>query len=218
MSKSNQYTLFYNLLQDPTFRPSGTMRPVYPGKLVLLIGPSGVGKSVILTSLRERHAEYVFPRSATTRTRRPGEGDTLYHFITEDEFAAWEREGKFLETAQVHKGARYGTLYSEIIPRIEEGKTVIREVDVQGFRSIRNDRHFGPAGEYQLQTIFILPESEEQLIAQIQKRAPMEEDELLRRLESMRKELLAAKETDTQITNAQGELERTILEVEKVIG
>lgn len=226
MSKSHQYTLFYDLLQDrPHPRPlsvrgegrTGTMCTVHPGKLVLLIGPSGVGKSVILTSLREKHAEYVFPRSATTRTRRPGEGDTLYHFITEDEFAAWEREGKFLETAQVHKGARYGTLYSEIIPPIEEGKTVIREVDVQGFRSIRDDRHFGPAGEYLLQTIFILPESEEQLIAQIQKRAPMEEEELLRRLESMRKELSAAAETDVQITNARGQLEQTIRKAEEAI-
>lgn len=188
------------------------------GKLVLLIGPSGVGKSVILKSLREKHPDFVFPRSATTRARRVGEGDELYHFVSEDEFSQWLMEDKFLEWAQVHKGARYGTLLSEIVPAIREGKTVVREVDVQGFQSICSHALFQKsAGTYPLRTIFILPESEEQLIEQIQKRAPMAEEELHRRLESMRRELAIAKDTDVQIINPHGKLAETIEAVEHAL-
>jgi guanylate kinase len=188
------------------------------GKLVLIIGPSGVGKSVILKALRTRHPEFVFPRSATTRARRPKEGDDLYHFVTEDEFSLWLSEKKFLEWAQVHKGARYGTLLSEIVPAIEAGKTVVREVDVQGFQSIRRHPLFAKSGgTHPLRTIFILPESETQLIEQIQRRAPMADEELQRRLESMRKELAIAKDTDLQITNPHGKLQETITAVEKAI-
>lgn len=188
------------------------------GKLVLIIGPSGVGKSVILKNLRERHPEFVFPRSATTRLRRVGEGNDLYHFVTDEEFSAWLKQEKFLEWATVHQGARYGTLLSEITPEIEQGKTVIREVDVQGFRSITAHPLFlKENGAYTLQTIFILPESEQQLIAHIKARSPMEEEELARRLESMKKELRIASETDMQIINVEGKLAETIAAVEQAI-
>lgn len=189
-----------------------------PGKLVLIIGPSGVGKSVILKKLRQQHPEFVFPRSATTRARRAGEGDDLYHFVTEEQFSEWLAEGKFLEWAQVHQGARYGTLLSEIVPAIEQGKVVVREVDVQGFRSIAEHASFSKAGgPYPLHTIFILPESEEQLISHITHRAPMEKEELDRRLQSMKSELAAAPETDTQIPNPEGKLSETIAAVERAI-
>lgn len=188
------------------------------GKLVLIIGPSGVGKSVILKRLRADHPEFVFPRSATTRARRPGEGDDLYHFVTEEQFSSWLQEKKFLEYAVVHQGARYGTLLSEIIPAIQAGKMVIREVDVQGFQSIRQHPSFvRGTGSYPLQTIFILPESESQLVTHITKRAPMEQEELTRRLESMKKELAVADQTDVRIINAEGKLDETIRAVETAI-
>ncbi|MDD5055336.1 MAG: hypothetical protein PHZ00_03640 [Candidatus Peribacteraceae bacterium] len=188
------------------------------GKLVLIIGPSGVGKSVILKALRDRHPEFIFPRSATTRPRRPGEGDDLYHFVSEDDFSQWLKDGKFLEFAQVHAGPRYGTLLSEIVPPIEKGYTVIREVDVQGFESIRVHPLFAKKeGRYPLLTIFILPESESQLIDHIRKRAPMSDEELARRLKSMRNELAVAPQTDVQIQNIEGGLEKTIAMVEGAI-
>ena len=199
------------------------------GKLVLIIGPSGVGKSVILKELRSRHPEFHFPKSATTRKRREGEGDDLYNFVSDEEFDAHVEEGEVLEWAVVHGGARYGTLAEEIVPYIEEGRTVIREVDVQGFDSIRNHQLFrrrpaealakagGENPPYALQSIFILPENEEQLVKRITKRAPIDDDELNRRKASIEKELTYADLCDAKINNVEGKLDDTVSEVEKII-
>ena len=189
-----------------------------PGKLVLIMGPSGVGKSVILQELREKHPEFVFPRSATTRKRREGEGDDLYHFISNDEFDQLMAEEKLLEWAIVHEGARYGTMVDEIIPHIEEGKVVVREVDVQGFESIRSHSLFsGDEAPYPLQSIFILPESEDQLVSHITSRAPIGEEELKRRIASMEKELTFAELCSVQVTNIEGKLEDAIRHIEEAI-
>ncbi|MDD5026070.1 MAG: hypothetical protein PHH13_01705 [Candidatus Peribacteraceae bacterium] len=188
------------------------------GKLLLLIGPSGVGKSVILNALRERHPELHFPRSATTRSRRSGEGDMLYRFVTDEEFDRLIAENKVLEWAVVHGGARYGTLEEEIVPFIESGKTVVREVDVQGFDSIRNHHFFrGPDAPYCLESLFILPERREQLVDRIRKRAPIAEDELQRRIASMERELTYARLCDHQVVNREGALDATIESVEKIL-
>lgn len=188
------------------------------GKLVLIIGPSGVGKSVILKRLKQKHAALVFPRSATTRARREGESKDLYRFVTDDDFDQLVEEGKVLEWAVVHGGARYGTLADEIVPAIEAGSVVVREVDVQGFDSIRSHKLFrGDNARYQLQSVFILPESEAQLIKHITKRAPIGEDELQRRIASMKHELDHADECDVQIVNREGKIKETIAAVEAVL-
>ncbi len=182
------------------------------------MGPSGVGKSVILKELRKRHPELHFPRSATTRSRRPREGDDLYHFVTDAEFDQLLSEGKFLEWATVHQGARYGTLLEEIIPMIEAGKTVVREVDVQGFESIRTHSLFaGASAPYVLQSIFIAPENTQQLIARIKKRAPISEEELARRIASMEKELAYAPLCSARIVNYEGKLAGVVEEMERNI-
>jgi guanylate kinase len=188
------------------------------GKLVLIIGPSGVGKSVILQKLRKNHPDIHFARSATTRERRPREGDDLYQFVSDAEFDALLQQNKVLESAVVHGGARYGTLVDEIIPHIEKGETVLREVDVQGFDSIRSHSLFsGDNPSYRLQSIFILPESKEQLIKHITKRAPIAKEELARRVASMEKELKYADLCTARVTNAEGKLQETLKEVEKLL-
>ncbi|ALM09612.1 MAG TPA: guanylate kinase [Candidatus Peribacter riflensis] len=188
------------------------------GKLVLIIGPSGVGKSVVLRALKAQHPEYVFPRSATTRPRRPGEGDDLYRFLTDAEFDALVREGKVLEWATVHVGARYGTLEQEIVPALEQGKLVVREVDIQGFHSIRVHPLFaGATKRFPLLSVFILPESRAQLIARIRKRAPMSDEELAHRLQSMDRELQDAALCTAQVVNREGKLAETIAEVERAM-
>lgn len=199
------------------------------GKLVLVIGPSGVGKSVILRALREQHPELVFPRSATTRSVRPGEGTDLYRFVSDQEFDALIQAGKVLEWAVVHggppdpdgivrAGARYGTLEEEIIPAIQQGRIVVREVDIQGFHSIRNHPLFsGSHAPYALHSIFILPENREQLIERIRNRAPISDEELQRRIASMDRELKDAALCDTEVVNREGGLPETIRAVEEAV-
>jgi guanylate kinase len=197
----------------------GTAFAETQGKLVLLIGPTGVGKSVILKRLRAEHPELHFPRSATTRERRPGEGDELYHFVTEEKFDELLKDGKVLEWAVVHRIGKYGTMRDEIIPYVEQGKTVVREVDAQGFDSIESNPLFaGANAPYRLETIFLLPESPEQIIAHVLKRAPMSDDELAKRLESMNKELTYAPRCTHQILNKEGHLDDTYREVERIVG
>ena len=194
------------------------MHAMASGKLVLLIGPSGVGKSVILKELRAGHPEWHFPRSATTRARRKGESDDLYRFVSDAEFDALIAEDEVLEWAVVHGGARYGTLLEEIVPFIEEGKVVMREVDVQGFDSIRTHQLFrGHDAPYTLESIFILPENKAQLLEHITKRAPMNQDELNRRMASMEMELTYADICDHTVTNAEGKLADAVATVERIV-
>jgi guanylate kinase len=201
-------------------RPSSPLKDpsAARGKLALIMGPSGVGKSVILKQLRDEHPELHFPRSATTRAKRTGESDDLYHFLNDAQFDDLLAQKKFLEYATVHAGARYGTLVEEIIPFIESGKTVVREVDVQGFDSIRQHALFsGNEPPYKLVTIFILPETKEQLIEQIEKRAPREQDELKRRLKSMEIELAYAARCTTQVINKPGGIDDTYKKIEEIV-
>lgn len=186
------------------------------GKLVLLIGPSGVGKTAIMRQLREKHPEFHYPRSATTRARRPGEGDEMYHFVTNEEFDALIANGKVLEWAIVHGHDRYATILEEIVPQIDAGKIVLREVDVQGFVSIQNSQLFRDK-THPLQSIFILPQSVGQLVTHIEKRAAMTHDELQRRMHSMEKELAYADHCDARVLNKEGKLKDTVKEVERLI-
>ncbi|MDD5040861.1 MAG: hypothetical protein PHX87_01780 [Candidatus Peribacteraceae bacterium] len=197
---------------------TGTPSSAASGTLVLVIGPSGVGKSVVLRKLKKLHPEFVFPRSATTRQRRSGEGDDLYRFVTDGVFDQLVSQAKVLEWATVHGGARYGTLEEEIVPPMTQGKTVVREVDIQGFHSIRNHLLFsGAHPRFPLRSVFILPESREQLIERIRKRSPISEEELTRRIASMDKELADASLCTARVVNREGKLDETVREVEEVI-
>lgn len=177
------------------------------GLLVLIIGPSGVGKTVLARMLLQRHPQWICGRSATTRPRRPGESEAFYRFVTEEEFTALVQAGAFLEWATVHNGARYGTLRTEIVPALDAGKTVLREVDVQGLASIRDHPLFRrPSAHYRYRALFIAPESPQQLVAHICKRAPMAEEELQRRLASVTQEMTFAAQCDATIVSREGEL------------
>lgn len=185
----------------------------FTGLFLLIIGPSGVGKGTTIDILKKRNPDWVFPISATTRLPRPGEkeGET-YHYFTEEEFLQKIDKNEFIEWAWVHQKFRYGTLKSEIITPLEEGYTVLREVDIQGFECIKN---IIPSEN--LVSIFFLPPSEDVLIKRIQKRAPITEEELERRKKSMKKELALSKDCDYQIVTKDGNSEYAVGEVEKIV-
>lgn len=184
------------------------------GKLYLILGPSGSGKGTVLDALRKRHPEFVFPVSCTTRPPRPHEVEgEVYHFISPEEFERRKAGGEFLEWAVVHHDYSYGTLKAPILEALEAGKTVIREVDVQGLRSIRD-----LIPRENLVSIFLTVPGWDTLKRRILKRAAMSEEELARRHESFLKEMEWAKECDHVIESVEGEIEALIRDVERVIG
>jgi len=183
------------------------------GKIIFISGPSGAGKGTIIDALRERHESWIFPPSCTTRDPRPGEveGET-YYYISKEEFQRRIDAGLFLEHAEVHGGNFYGTLKAPLIEGVEAGNIVIREFDVQGYEAARDIL----PREY-FASIFIDPPSEEVLIQRIKNRAPISEEDLTHRIESMRKELAKRDLYDHHISSAEGDIEGMIQEAEDII-
>ncbi len=183
------------------------------GKLFLIMGPSGVGKGTAINIIKEKHPEFVFPTSVTTRDIRPGEkpGD-VYHFISKEEFKAKIEAGELLEYAIVHNNNYYGTLKSAIIKPLNEGKTVIREVDMQGVISIRD---LIPAD--QLVVIFITAPDYETLVRRIKGRSELPQDEIQRRMESAKKEFDYADECDYVIPSLDHQIPKLVDDVVAVI-
>ena len=189
------------------------MSILLPGKLFIISGPSGVGKGTVITELKKEYPRFVFPISHTTREIRTGEKDgETYHFISVERFKEGIEKGEFLEWAQVHKQNYYGTLKKPIMDALAAGKVIVREVDVQGFHSIKA---VVPAED--LVTIFIKAESKERLLARIAHRGQLPEEELKRRMESMEKELAIAPEFDYQVWSIEDKVDKCVGEVERII-
>jgi guanylate kinase len=101
------------------------------GRIIVITGPSGVGKSSIVTEVRRR-CEVVFSVSATTRKPRPGEKDKEnYYFIDEETFKSMVQADEMLESAEVF-GQYYGTPAAPVLDAVDRGEVVILEIDVQG--------------------------------------------------------------------------------------
>ena len=204
------YDFIKKSLNYSTFMQDGQQA----GRLILILGPSGSGKGTVLRALRERHPDYVFPVSCTTRDPRPGEKDGEgYHFVSQQEFKDRMAEGDFLEWAVVHGKNYYGTRKADILGPLSEGKTVIREVDVQGLRSIRD-----LVPKDQLHSIFITVDGWDTLRRRILKRSQLPEEELQRRHDSFLMEMEWAKECDTVIESVEGEIDQLIADVEAATG
>ncbi len=148
-------------------------------RVIVITGPSGVGKGTLIRGLLERIPELELSVSATTRPPRPGERDGAdYHFLSDQEFDRRLAAGDFLEHA-AYSGHRYGTLRSELERRLEAGAPVVLEIEVQGARQVRRAMPDAIA-------VFIAPPSREALRARLVGRgtdAPEDVDERMRTAE-----------------------------------
>lgn len=185
----------------------------HKGLFIAICGPSGVGKGTVIKMMKERFTEAVYVLSHTTRAMRPGEKEgEVYFFISKEEFEQGIEQERFLEWAQVHKKDYYGILKEPVLKGLEKGKAVIREVDLQGVRSVK--KVFDPKD---LVTIIILPENLQVLRDRIAARGKLPDEEVERRLESAKTEILAAGEMDYKVYNIEGKIEECYEEVMGII-
>ncbi len=183
------------------------------GKLILIVGPSGSGKGTVIGRLKSKYAGFVYPVSFTTREMRLRERDgEVYKFVSREEFERMIAAGELLEYATVHSDNYYGTAKAEIMNGLESGAMVLREVDIQGFHSIRE---VVPAEN--LVSIFMKVSDLEDLKQRILRRGQISDDELAKRLNSAKMELDLASECDYQVENKWGDVEGCLSEVEKII-
>jgi guanylate kinase len=184
--------------------------------LFLIIGPSGVGKGTVVSLLKKNHSQnpqFFFPITATTRLPRPREVDGVdYYFLSREVFEKKIAEGEFLEHAFVHKKDFYGLPKATVMLALKEGKAVVREIDIQGFESIRKI-----LSAREIVSLFLLPPSLEILEERIRKRSDLPETEVRRRMESAKQEIALSKECDFLLYSEDGNPEKTANEIERII-
>lgn len=168
------------------------------GRLVVLVGPSAVGKSTVVRCVRERLPELVFSVSATTRAPRPGEVDGRdYRFVTREQFDAMIEAGELLEWADIHGGLqRSGTPAAPVREALDAGLPVLVEVDLEGARSVRTTMP-------EARLVFLAPPSWDELVSRLTSRGTETPEVIARRLETARVELAACDEFDTVIVNSE---------------
>lgn len=164
-------------------------------RLVVLAGPTAVGKGTVAAAVRERHPDVYVSVSATTRKPRPGEVDGVhYRFVSDDEFDRMIADDELLEWAVVHKAARYGTPRHPLDDILEQGRPAMLEIDLQGARQVRDTM---PDALF----VFLAPPSWDELVRRLVGRGTESQAERERRLETAKVELASEKEFDVTIVN-----------------
>ena len=165
------------------------------GRLVVLAGPTAVGKGTVAAYIREHYPEVWLSVSATTRPPRPGEIDGVhYRFLSDEEFARTAREDGFLEHAIVHGRASYGTPKAPVEEAMAEGKLPLLEIDLQGARQVKQN---APDAFF----VFLEPPSWDELVRRLVGRGTETEEERERRLQTAKVEMAAKSEFDHVIVN-----------------
>lgn len=164
-------------------------------RLVVLAGPTAVGKGTVAGYIKEHHPEILLSVSATTRPARPGEIDgEHYYFVDDAEFDRLIETGQLLEHATVHNKYRYGTPRGPIEAALQAGRTVLLEIDLQGARQVR-------AAEPSATLVFLLPPSWDELVQRLVGRGTEGAEERARRLRTAKRELAAQHEFDFRVVN-----------------
>ena len=178
--------------------------------LVVISGPSGVGKDAVLDQMREAHGDLFFAVTATTRPKRPNEVDGRdYIFLTRERFQELLDEDGFLEHAEVY-GNRYGVPREPVRAALEAGSDVIVKVDVQGAATIRR---IAPDALL----IFLEAPSAQELERRLRARMTDSEQQLSLRIETARDEMRQASWFDTAIVNETGQVAQTVERIVEAI-
>ncbi|WP_167321686.1 guanylate kinase [Rhodococcoides kroppenstedtii] len=164
--------------------------------MVVLAGPSAVGKSTVVARVRAALPDLFFSVSATTRAPRPGEVDGRdYRFVDPAVFDRMIEAGELLEWAEIHRGLhRSGTPAEPVRRALAAGDPVLLEVDLQGARAVR-------AAAPEARLVFLAPPSWEDLVTRLTGRGTEPPDVVARRLDTAREELAAQGEFDTVVVN-----------------
>ena len=189
---------------------SGALENESPPLLVVLSGPSGVGKDAALNELRKLDRPWHFVVTATTRPIRAGETDGVdYIFLDEPTFLDMKERNKFVECAQVY-GNWYGVPKSQVTSGLASGKDVILKIDVQGAATVRQ---MAPNALF----IFMVPGSFQDLKDRLAQRMTESNPEMELRLKTAAAELEQAKDFDRQVVNSQDKLEQAVADIDRAI-
>lgn len=177
-------------------------------RLVVLAGPTAVGKGTVSRHIRATYPEVLLSVSATTRPPRPGEVDgEHYYFVGDAEFDRMIAAGEFLEWATVHNQWRYGTPRPPIDKAIADGKSVLLEIDLQGARAVKKAMP-------EALLVFLLPPTWEELVRRLVGRGTESPEEQQRRLDTAKVELAAQDEFDVKVVNTEvGQAAREVVEL-----
>ena len=171
------------------------------GRLIVVSGPSGAGKSTLIREALDAVPELAYSVSATTRKARPGEKDgEHYLFLEREEFERWIGEGKFLECAE-YSGNLYGTPEGKVEELLDEGRSVILEIELQGARQVRRKRPDAVM-------VFVRAPSLEETRRRLSGRATETTEALETRLATAVGEVAARDEFDYEVVNGERETAR----------
>ena len=178
--------------------------------LVVLSGPSGVGKDAALAGLKKLDRPWHFVITATTRPKRPNEQDGMdYIFLDEDTFLKMKERDEFLECAQVY-GRWYGVPHSQVRQGLEAGQDVILKIDVQGAATVRR---LAPEAVF----IFMVPGSFDELQRRLAHRMTERSPELELRLKVAREELAQVHDFDYRVVNRDDCLSQAIADIDAIV-